>query len=78
MKRPDFMNENRDEASSPPQAQQGGVNVSGKISKLLTSVMMLALVAGCSTTNGSGLDLGLGKKKPEPQDPNKPVIVQGA
>jgi hypothetical protein len=49
--------------------------VSRNFLKILTTATVLAFLAGCSSTS-SGLNLGLGSKKEE--DPNKPIVVQGA
>ncbi|MFM2279557.1 MAG: hypothetical protein RLZZ444_1788 [Pseudomonadota bacterium] len=50
--------------------------VSRNFIRFLSSMAAVSLIAGCSATDGSNFGLG-GKKKVE-EDPNKPVIVQGA
>jgi hypothetical protein len=52
--------------------------VSGNFLRAMSSVGLLALLAACSSTDTSGMLSGLGTKKQEVEDPNKPIVVQGA
>jgi hypothetical protein len=53
--------------------------VSGKFVNLLTSLAVLGLLAGCTSTNMTGMFKSDTKKDEAPADTaNKPVVVQGA